>query len=433
MSEKRPLCIYDTGVEELASGDTLPSSGSGFPDTFVGTAGEALSQYGVVYSNASDSGELWIATNNGTPEQADAIGIVVESGGIADGATGAIHRLGSLTNAGWSLTPGATIWLGVDGALTETMPSAGSYAKPLGYVEESGDSIWFAPQLGWLVGYPVELSEVPPGHTGRIELVSTTQIEWAGYKFPGWDATKGRDIEIIPSSIPVLNYNDNDVDGNPLVAGYPYDLFLETVSATSAVIKAKKFTNATTRSVTPALWHGRERYDNTTDTGKKRLWIGTIYLDTGPVFKDANATRFIWNQYNRQVRAFGVQCPYSSNTYQTPTTSWVALMSTTYTSQVVLGANDAVISLYGTLVLATGEAWTSAVIGLDGTASVVNSLVATAYTTGSATLGYQGVPGLGYHYFLPYIAGASGSSEARVFYSATGLDARFSLLGEVLM
>ena len=424
--------LDDAGTEtKIGAGGT----GSGLPDTFTGTAGEALSQYDVVYANASDSGELWIATNDGTAIQADAIGIVTASGGIADTSTGEVTRLGPITNAGWSWTPGATLWLGVDGAITETMPSAGNYAKPLGYAE-TATTIWLAPQNGWLVGFDVELSEVPPGHTGRVELVSSTQLEWTGYKYPGWDATKGRDIEIIPSSIPVLNYSDNDLDGNPLVASYPYDLYLETVSATSAAIKAKKWTNATTRAVTPALWHGRERYDNTTDAGKKRLWIGTVYLNTGPVFVDAQGKRFIWNKYNPKPVLLGVMCPYSTTTSESISSgSWVSAVSNgnTYKAEWVNGEESEIsMSFAGNWYSASGSTILAA-IGVDAKTPYAYSETAQQYNTYglnvSIPINMRGPVSVGYHYALPIFRNAYNSGGTVYYYDTNAI--QLNLVGSI--
>jgi hypothetical protein len=138
-------------VLTLAAGSPVWAEATGGIDTIEGVAGEALSQYDLVYANVSDSGEYWIATNAGTAAQADVVGIVVESGGIADTATGTIHLGGLVTNGSWTWTPGAALYLSTAGGITETEPTSPDIVKPIGYAV-TATQIWFNPQLGWETG-----------------------------------------------------------------------------------------------------------------------------------------------------------------------------------------------------------------------------------------------------------------------------------------
>lgn len=430
MGEKKPLCNYSGDIKELQSGDTLPSSGSGLPDTFEGTAGEALSEFDVVYANESDSGELWIATNAGTSAQADAIGVVTESGGISDTGTGTVTRLGIVTNEGWSLTPGGQVYLGVDGAVTQTFPSAGDYAKPIGWAV-TATTIWFAPQNGWLVGYDVDLTEVPAINDGRLTLVSTEQIKWDGYKISLWDPSKARDVEVIPSSVPTLDYDDDDLDEDALVAAYPYDIFAEFSSATAFTLVAKKWTNATTRAVSPALWHGRYRYDNSTDNGKKRLWLGTVYLDTGPVFVNSKSLRYISNFYNTKLVTIGHVNPYSSNTSATigAWMPWIASSSMAWASQYVLCEPRNI------RLVCSGPYNTSTSVDASCGISLDSVSIPTAYGTGVA---YYATPisefnsevSIGYHYQVPM---AFGSGAATCYWWLSTAEMKAFFEGEMMV
>jgi hypothetical protein len=138
-------------VLTLAAGSPVWAEATGGIDTIEGVAGEALSQYDLVYANVSDSGEYWIATNAGTAAQADVVGIVVESGGVADTATGTIHLGGLVTNGSWTWTPGAALYLSTAGGITETEPTSPDIVKPIGYAV-TATQIWFNPQLGWETG-----------------------------------------------------------------------------------------------------------------------------------------------------------------------------------------------------------------------------------------------------------------------------------------
>jgi hypothetical protein len=90
----------------------------------TGTAGETLAQYNVVYTKTTDSGKCWKAQADGTEEERDAWGMVLESGGIAAAGTGAILHTGFVTNGSWTWTPGAKLYLSdTAGGLTETEPT----------------------------------------------------------------------------------------------------------------------------------------------------------------------------------------------------------------------------------------------------------------------------------------------------------------------
>jgi hypothetical protein len=141
------------------------------------TAGEALSQYAVVYCNTSD-GNYYNALSNGTSVQSDASGIVSQVGGIAQNATGNIVTNGLITNNAWTWTPGGPLYVGsTAGTLTQTAPTgSGYFVKPLGFAV-TATQIWFFPQTGWdsdsaSVAGGATPEYIPPS----IKYSSSTQI-----------------------------------------------------------------------------------------------------------------------------------------------------------------------------------------------------------------------------------------------------------------
>lgn len=116
------------------------------------TAGESLSQYDVVYCKSSDN-KYYKSFHSGTAEQANAVGIVTQTEGIAQNSTGNIVPMSKITNNGWSFTPGLPLFLGAtSGSITQTEPtSSGDYWVPLGYAI-SATSIWFQIGTGILIG-----------------------------------------------------------------------------------------------------------------------------------------------------------------------------------------------------------------------------------------------------------------------------------------
>jgi hypothetical protein len=111
-----------------------------------GTGGESLLEYAVVYPDPQDSGSYKKATNDGTDTEANAVGITTEK--LVPPGSGNVVLQGFVTNGDWSWTPGATLYLGTDGSMTETQPDVSQYiVKPLGYaINET--KIWFSPDLG---------------------------------------------------------------------------------------------------------------------------------------------------------------------------------------------------------------------------------------------------------------------------------------------
>jgi hypothetical protein len=122
-------------------------------DTEVGTAGEALSQYDVVYCDYADGGKWKKAQNDGTVKEANATAIVIASGGISNGSTGLVQFVGKISNVSWSWTPGKDLYVDATaGALTESdLPStasSGTNIKPCGFAI-TATKIWFNPQTGY--------------------------------------------------------------------------------------------------------------------------------------------------------------------------------------------------------------------------------------------------------------------------------------------
>ena len=135
-----------------STGGTGSQGTQGVPGPVIiiqGTAAEALAQYAVVYADTTSSGQYRNALSSGTSAQSNAIGIVVQSGGIPNGTSGPIQiSYGLISTGTW--TAGGDIYVGTtSGSITQTFPSSG-YAKPIGYAPTTSQ-IFFNPQVGWSV------------------------------------------------------------------------------------------------------------------------------------------------------------------------------------------------------------------------------------------------------------------------------------------
>lgn len=139
---------------------------------------------------------------------------------------------------------------------------------------------------------------------GRIDLVNATQIKWRFFQANQvrlWNPTLSQWEIVTCATEPVFPSSGTDLDGSGLAAGANYDVYAEYSGASGFDLVLKKWTNDTTRAVTPAQWQGVLCYNNTTDDGKKRRYIGVIRLfdNSGtPNFADNTMRRFILNYYN---------------------------------------------------------------------------------------------------------------------------------------
>lgn len=329
-------------------GTPAEPSGGGASSTTTGTAGETLAQYDIVYSDEADSGEFKKAQNDGTEIEADCIGIVTESGGISSGSTGEITLYGIITNAGWSWTPGATLWVGgTAGQMVDEKPASPNYFKPIGFAI-TATKILFFPQIGWPAP---NVEEIPDIMGGRIERVSDTQIKWAFYNSNQarlWNNTASKWDLVSMASNPTLNSSANDIGGTAITDGRCYDIFLKRVSDTSASLHAARWTTGTGARywtwITSAVWKVGDRVtqsgnfylciqehtsgtfaddlaagkwqqvtggnalgmkDGVLTLGDSGVWaeyryVGVVYLlnSGGPIFVQSNSQKLIANYYN---------------------------------------------------------------------------------------------------------------------------------------
>jgi hypothetical protein len=114
--------------------------------TIIGTAGETLSQFNLVYADTTDSGEYKKAINNQTDAQTFVVGMVIEADGISNEATGTIQLFGKIVNLSWSLTPGGIIYLDATaGAFTQSRPAVETHSIVQVGFAISATEIWFLP------------------------------------------------------------------------------------------------------------------------------------------------------------------------------------------------------------------------------------------------------------------------------------------------
>lgn len=78
----------------------------------------------------NDAG-LLIYADSGTLAHAHRV-LGITTGAISSGATGSVQVFGEMTEAGWSWSIGSPVYLGINGALTQTAPATG-FALAIGF------------------------------------------------------------------------------------------------------------------------------------------------------------------------------------------------------------------------------------------------------------------------------------------------------------
>jgi hypothetical protein len=140
------------------------------------TAGEAISQYDLLYANYADLGKYYVASNEDELTY-DVVAIALAN--ISSGNTGLVQiGVGSITNVGWSFTPGKPLYLGTDGAITEDITDI-EWIKSIGN-SITATQINFAPQLGYNVNDPIveiiadalEVSYSPVSYTPALATLA---------------------------------------------------------------------------------------------------------------------------------------------------------------------------------------------------------------------------------------------------------------------
>lgn len=84
-------------------------------------AGEDLSGHRIVMTDAA--GKIWYASSASITDSASVIGMT--TGAILTGAEGPVQSFGDISEATWSWTPKAPLFLSSNGFMTETPPSSG--------------------------------------------------------------------------------------------------------------------------------------------------------------------------------------------------------------------------------------------------------------------------------------------------------------------
>lgn len=280
---------------------------------------------------------------------------------------------------------------------------------------------------------------------GRLELESSTEIQWKPYYNYSIGLYDGEQWKIVTPSGLVQTFNDfTTISGTSVAVDTNYDVYAKYESQNNFTLEFQEWAGATSRYEDPQRWQGIYVRD-LTDEGKKMRWLGTIRMDddSGAKFKDQMDKRFINNHYNKITKNFGINCPYSSDTSDADIgqtwESWNANSDDFKIQAVCDGINR--IKFVASCVAGQSTSTQYVCVGIGMNAKTLSSdcSVSRLLGTGTASINaelsthYAGIPPLGYNYWYPLQSAQSGYAGQILFYRGTaGTELRASIQGSII-
>jgi hypothetical protein len=186
-----------------------------------------------------------------------------------------------------------------------------------------------------------------------------------------------------------------------LVSGKPYDVFCYD-NAGTPTLEFLVWTNDTTRATALVYQDGVLVKSGATT----RRYLGTFYTTATTTTEDSEAKRFLWNYYHRARRSLKKHDATATWTYTTATFRQANAAAANQVEVLCGLAEDSVeVAMHSAFYNSTAGVVAYQSIGLDATnaeATGVRRTTAAAAGINYQTpmvASYQGVPGLGRHYF----------------------------------
>jgi hypothetical protein len=165
---------------------------------------------------------------------------------------------------------------------------------------------------------------------GRLELVSTTQINWNPAQHNVIGLYNGSAWELVSPTGTIslaTPATQTTISGAAITYDVNYDVYANYLASDNFSLVLQEWATSSgggTRYVTPQRFQGVLVYDSTTN-GLKRRYLGTIRLANiaGAVYADQKDKRFIMNYYNKVRKTFGKANMYAADTHiASSTTVW---------------------------------------------------------------------------------------------------------------
>jgi hypothetical protein len=294
------LSGMDTSISGIAqSGLDLASSGA-TGATLQATYTQASHGFASGNPLYRKSDSTWALAKADAEATAEAAGIVqsVNGNDFTIVMAGKISGLGGLTDGSVYYVSAATA-----GLLTATEPDPTVYfSKPMMVATSASGGIVLN-MRAMRQQYGQSGAIQPDVVGGRIEFVNSGQIKWAfttSNQIRLWNPNESGWQTVAVASEPTLAYNFTDLSGWAASGLKCYDIFAEWSSSTAFTLVANPWNSTSARWITPAQFEGVYCYDNTTASGKARRLLGTVYMATGPIFREDASGHFVDSLYHRR-------------------------------------------------------------------------------------------------------------------------------------
>lgn len=148
---------------------------------------------------------------------------------------------------------------------------------------------------------------------GRLDVVTPFLLQWK----PIYHSTIGLWngniwVPYTPTNQVQIGIGEVDLSNNSLIYNSNYDVFMEGLSENQVRLVFNKWSSDNIRNPNLSRWDGVLVYDNSSNSGRKLRYLGTVRLESndGPKFVDSGNKRFLVNFYNRYVKPV-----YTTNLY----------------------------------------------------------------------------------------------------------------------
>ena len=279
------------------------------------------------------------------------------------------------------------------------------------------EGIWASPILTEPQGR-LTLTDATPVTTSDVTAATTIHYEpdVGDYGMFAFDDTSNYEMVTIGAAGLSLALTSNSGHTNYHQSGKNFDLFLIRKSdGTPALASGPAWTNDTTRSAAISRVNGvlantasmvarfgSSSGDTVTVAAGAAVYVGTFRASADGQTEDSVAKRFLWNCFNRRLRAMSAFESTDSWTYSTAT---VRQMNANAANQVafVRGLDEDVVTSRMHALASCAVAQSIAVgIGLDSTTAFAALCLPQYWTCTTqynvADAHWSGLPGLGYHY-----------------------------------
>jgi hypothetical protein len=220
------------------------------------------------------------------------------------------------------------------------------------------------------------------------------------------------------------------LDISAFTASKPYDIWAYNNAGTVA-LDSTVWTDATTRATALAYQDGRLVKSGATT----RLYLGTIYIDSGKKCQDTLKNRFVWNYYNRLTRKIKVIDTTDTWAYTTSTFRQANNSAANQVNLIIGVSEDPVIAQVNARFTNTNTGVTGvAGIGVDAVDTqsadiIITNAIATANVYRHTSSLYSGYL-LGFH-FLAWLEWSTASGTMTWAGDAGGTLLMSGILGEI--